>query len=225
MQHIAVVQAQVLLQQEGHAWAVEILARAKTTATVAKEAAHSAENSVHLPSRSNYNGRNNPSSVIGQMVALATKLGVPKEHPHMQDAWKLAAEMRLAELQQVLQAEQSRAVRAAARGDRGEAHVEAATHVEAAVRAASDFGVSWEKLGPFANAAVDLRAEAARRLAAGQVDYSCGRSHAVCEASVQRANTAIEDSFAAGVPKDHQAIKEARRLVAQIREDLNSRHS
>jgi len=223
VQHIAVVQARVLLQQEGHAWAVEILKRAKTVAEAAKEAARRADPNEHLR-RSSNNGCNSPSSVIGQMVALATKLGVPKEHPHLQDAWTLAVELRLAELQQVLQAEQSRAVRAAGRCDRGEASAEAAGHVEAGVRAASDFGVPWEQLGPFANAAVDLRAESARRLAAGQVEYSCGRSNAVREASVQRANAAIEAAFAAGVPKDHQAIKDARRLAAQIREDLNNKH-
>mmetsp|Transcript_85365 Transcript_85365/g.169321 ORF Transcript_85365/g.169321 Transcript_85365/m.169321 type:complete len:860 (-) Transcript_85365:285-2864(-) len=223
VQHIAVVQARVLLQQEGHAWAVKVLERAKAVATAAKQVAQRVENNQHLLRRSSSDGCNNPSSVVEGMVALATKLGVPKEHPHLQDAWNLAVELRLAEIQHVLQAEQLRAVRAAGGVDRGEAHAEAASHVEAAVRAASDFGVSWEQLGPFANAAVDLRAESARRLAAGQVEYSCGGSSAVREASVQRVHAAIEAAVVAGVPRDHQGIKEARRLAVQIREEFHSR--
>merc|ERR1712203_1131868 len=113
---------QMLQAIESNAWAVKVLERAKAVATAAKQVAQRVENNQHLLRRSSSDGCNNPSSVVEGMVALATKLGVPKEHPHLQDAWNLAVELRLAEIQHVLQAEQLRAVRAAGGVDRGEAH-------------------------------------------------------------------------------------------------------
>lgn len=240
-QHLAVLRARQLLDEEGILWASFVLReaesivgiyRAQHTEEVARNELPSGRRPEGAAARANFPERasegghdrgkgRDDAQTVQRMIDVAVCLGVPRNHPDLGQAWLRAVEIRVAMVMENVRVEQERNARAAARGDRGQVSTRAAATVEAELKAAQAFGVASILLAGARQAAVDLRAEGALRLAKAEVAAleEGSRPRTAYAAAALQMEGALLAALGAGVPQEHASMVETWSLVKQVREE------
>mmetsp|Transcript_15525 Transcript_15525/g.34502 ORF Transcript_15525/g.34502 Transcript_15525/m.34502 type:complete len:992 (-) Transcript_15525:73-3048(-) len=196
-QHKVSRHAQALLREDGPNWAATALQLAQAAADEGVSGA-STTTGAKIDTLE-------PSLGIRRMIDVVASIGVPRKQIQLEQAWQLALEIRVAAVVRLAQAERIRGTVAAEHGDHGRVALEAAGRIEAAVRAASAFGVEEAQLRGALRKASSLRSDGAQGLAmvaveAAQVDVLCGAAPATVE-------RAIEAAVATGVPRGRFALE------------------
>jgi len=209
-QHRAIVEAKAVFGREIANWIDALVRKADDLATTYRT--RHEVGSLREDACRDSNCRHDPAQAIRWMLGLVTSFGVSGEQEQLQHVSRVALGARFTSVMFCVQLEQDRDSRSAATGSHAQSATMAAERIEAAVQSALKFGVHAVHLRGATTAALDLRAEAVRRLAVSEInglaDNPAGSSDA-CEAAAMRVEAAIADAVHAGVGREHPHLAAA----------------